>query len=291
MSQGDWLPVVRRPSLPVWLLAHGSCLVVFVLIPATATGDLVHFDELNSWTDTGPTGSYYNGDSGIGSNSLGWSSGQVHFGNQFDESFGGIWNGFAYSNINDSTTSGITNQYAAFPGTDVGGTGNYAVGFSGDHAFFNLPRTGVPQSVFATNTTYAALSMLNGDQFGKKFGGPSGDDPDFFSVTFSGFDDFNGEGNLTGSVEFFLADYRFDDNSLDYVLDEWEPVDLSSLGALRSVQISFDSSDVGSFGINTPTYVALDHLDFQVIPEPHAAGLMALLLVGWWGTSRGRKRC
>ncbi len=228
------------------------------------------FDELNVWSD--PEETYYNGDAGIGSNMQGWTSGGVYFGNSFDERFGGFWNGFAYSRVRDVTTAGFTNQYAAYHlpgvGSDVSGTGNYAIAYAGNQTFFNLPSLSRIESVFLTNSTYSALSMLNGDSFSKKFGGDDGNDPDFFAVVFNGFDGLNGTGNLMGSNRVYLADYRFDDNSLDYLIDQWTEFEMDSLGAVRSVSLVFESSDVGQFGINTPTFVAMDNLSFVAIPEP-----------------------
>jgi hypothetical protein len=228
--------------------------------------------------------SFYNG--GPVTNTNGWSSNGVHFGNSYNSSFGGFWNGWSYSNVNNTTTPGFTNQYAAFTGTGFGGGGNYAVGYDGSHDYINLPPGAVPASARVTNTTYAALSMLNGDSFAKKFGGPTGNDPDFFSVVFTGYDAPNGTGNVTGTpVEFFLADYRFANNSLDYVVNTWELVDLTPLGNAASLRISFTSSDVGAFGINTPSYVALDNL--TLIPEP---GFAWALLGGVAGGFMRRRR-
>jgi hypothetical protein len=238
--------------------------------------------------------SFYNGDSGIGTNTNGWSSGGVFFGNSYNSSFGGFWNGFSYSNVINTTTPGFTNQYAAYapasPGAGAGGSNIYAVAYSGSHAFFNLPANTLLSSVSVTNTTYAALSMLNGDSFAKKFGGPSGNDPDFFRVTFNGFDDLNGTGTLIGSVTVNLADYTFANNSQDYLLSDWLNVDLTSLGNSRSVRLSFESSDVGAFGINTPTYVALDNLRLAAVPEPSSLAMLIIAGVGagWW-RRRNRK--
>jgi hypothetical protein len=170
----------------------------------------------------------------------------------------------------------------------VGSGGNYAVVYSGSQAFWNMQRPSNLQSIFLTNTAYTMYSILDGDQFTERFGGPNGDDPDFFSVRFEGFDSFGGNGTSTGFVDFFLADYRFDDNSLDYVIRDWTQVNLSSLGLVQSVRISFASSDVGQFGINTPTYVAIDNLAISAVPEP-SSWLMAAVVVGGMMARRMRQ--
>ncbi|MEM1227989.1 MAG: DUF4465 domain-containing protein, partial [Planctomycetota bacterium] len=115
---------------------------------------------------------------------------------------------------------------------------------------------------------FTALSIENGDGFAKEFGGVSGDDPDLFTVTFTGHSDVGATGTVTGTREYILADYRFADNSQDFIVDTWQLVDLTSLGTVRSVSIGFFSTDVGGFGINTPTYVAIDNLSITAVPEP-----------------------
>ena len=87
---------------------------------------------------------------------------------------------------------------------------------------------------------------------------------------------------VTGEVEFYLADYRFADNGEDYIVDTWEYIDLSSLGAVKSLEFGLSSSDVGDFGMNTPAYFALD----TVVPEPSS---MALMVFGSLLISRRRK--
>ena len=179
--------------------------------------------------------------------------------------------GWSYSSVNDTTTAGFANQWAAITGSDLSGSGNYALATSSlspNGAFVNLHAGLEADSIFVTNTTFAFLSMLNGDGFAKQFGGTTGNDPDFFKVIFTGFDEADAIGNETGSVEFLLADFRFADNSLDFIVDQWELVDLSLIGSARSIGISFDSSDVGDFGINTPVYVAVDALQLQPMNVP-----------------------
>lgn len=220
-----------------------------------------------------PAQSFYNG--GPATNSAGWQSGGVTFGNSFTADWGGYWNGVVYSNVVDTATAGFGNQYAAYAGGGVGGSGIYAVVYAGSAAFFNLPAGYVAQSVALTNTTYAALDMLNGSGFSKKFGGASGQDADFLDVILTGYAGAGGVGDVTGSVTFRLADYTFPDNAADYIVSAWSTVDLTPLGSAASVRFSWAGSDVGMFGLNTPTYVALDNLTLTAIPEPSAFAALA----------------
>ena len=110
--------------------------------------------------------------------------------------------------------------------------------------------------MYVTNGTYPFLSMRDGDGFAKKFGGVTGEDPDFFLLTIKKYY----EGDLSmDSINFYLADYRFDDNSQDYIVDEWTYIDLTSLGNVDSLQFTLSSTDVGQFGMNTPAYFLMDN--------------------------------
>lgn len=218
-----------------------------------ATQSFFNGPDPNGTTTTGP----FDDTVVLGS----FQSGEVGFNNNFSSTFGS-WNGFAYSNVVDTTTAGFANQHASFAGSGASDSDTYGVGFVPSNAFYDKPTISLSDdddrrfsSIDITNTTYAALSMLNGDMFAKKFGGVSGDDPDFLSLAITGLD---ADGNSIGNVVFFLADFRFDDNSLDYIVDEWTTVDLTSIQHARSIQFEISSSDVGSFGINTPTYFAAD---------------------------------
>ena len=115
------------------------------------------------------------------------------------------------------------------------------------------------------------------------FGGPSGDDPDFFMLTITGLDM---QGQSVGSVDFYLADYRFEDNGLDVLVDSWTEVDLTSLDGAVQLSFALDSSDVGAFGMNTPAYFAIDNL--RLVPEP--ASLILLLSGGAVAAYRRRKQ-
>lgn len=55
------------------------------------------------------------------------------------------------------------------------------------------------------------------------------------------------------SVEIYLA------NGTD-VVTSWKNYDLSSLGAVNTISFSFDGTDKGDYGVNTPKYVAIDDI-------------------------------
>ena len=198
----------------------------------------------------------------------GFASGIVSLPNNFNENYES-WDGWAVSATNDVTTPGFTNQYSAITGSGFDGSVSYGVAFSFADNFIRLsdsnngPFSGVVNGLYITNSTYAYLSMLDGDAFAKKFGGETGDDPDFFSVVFRGHSD----GVMsTDSVEFFLGDYRATDAADDFLVDEWTWVDLSGLGEVDSLSFSMRSSDVGEFGINTPLYFCVDDITVSNTP-------------------------
>lgn len=194
-----------------------------------------------------------------------FSSGDCEFLNYYDTAYGGYWaSGWAYTNIGDDTTAGFTNLFGNITGLDQSGSGNYAVGQQNARVRLTGSSQGkLVSGLYITNTTYAYLSMRDGDAIAKKFGGATGDDPDFFKIVIRNFHN----GALSGdSVEFFLADFRDSDNSKDYIVNSWEWLDLTSLGLTDSLVFTMVSSDVGMWGINTPLFFSIDGLVTNVQP-------------------------
>ncbi len=239
-------------------------LVLAFAIASVAGADIANFDDLSLAPE-----SYWNGSDGSG----GFASGSAYFNNDYNSTYDS-WDGFSYSNITDTTSSGWTAQYNAITGVGQNSSANYAIGFDPVAAGFGteLPTMTVDsartvEGFYVTNNNYAYYSMLNGDAIAKKFGGGSGDDEDWFLLTITGKD---AGGVLTGTVDFYLADYQFADNSQDYIVDTWEYVDLISLGAVKSLEFSLNSSDASELGMNTPAYFAMD----TVVPEPATMALL-----------------
>lgn len=177
------------------------------------------------------------------------------------------WSGFSISTMTDTLTPGWSNQYSAYTG---GGFNSSTYGvyypFLGEGIQL-FAESSEPLSLMITNTTYAALSMRDGDGYGKKFGDTLNADGvvdgtnggDFFKVwiigSYSGF--------KTDSIEFYLADYRFAEDSLDYIIDEWVELDLTPIGFVDRIDFRFESSDTNEYGIRTPMYFAMDDFTYN----------------------------
>ncbi len=238
----------------------------------------------------GPGGSLVTTESDFASTGSGITG---NFANTYNEFFDGpdgtgtfqfdFWSGWAYSKNTDTVTPGVGNQYSAVAGSGAGGSLNYGIANGDVTIGFGSVLDFTGRGIDVTNTTYAHHSMRDGDFFGKKFG----DDPattdvvetdvaDWFRLTVEGFL----SGGSTGTVEFYLADFRFADDADDYLVDAWRFVDLSSLGLVDQLGFDLSSSDTGAFGMNTPDYFAIDNIG--AVPEPAAvalvAGVLALLV-------------
>jgi hypothetical protein len=188
----------------------------------------------------------------------GFQSGLAYFKNTYDTSFGfGFWaGGFGWSTLTDSVTSGFTNQMSAKAASGYNSPG-YGIGQQHAVVVLNNGTAAQPLSVRFSNSTYAYNSMRDGDTFAKKFGGLTGNDPDFFKVVVF---PYAGGNMLNDSAEFYLADFRFSDNTLDYLVSTWDSLDLSGLPLCDSLKFVLRSSDNGAFGMNTPAYFCLDDL-------------------------------
>ena len=194
-------------------------------------------------------------------------SGAIELPNFFDAEFN-FWSGWSITADTNTTTPGFLNQYSAIPGEGALQSRTYAVGYIYDPIIVrHQPHAlGKPMiGLYITNSTYAYLSMRDGDSFAKKFGGETGNDPDFLLITFK---KYSGGVLSADSIDFYLADYRFPNAQDDYLVSDWAYVDLSILGPMDSLSIRMTSSDNGIFGMNTPSYVCIDHLTTDNLQLP-----------------------
>lgn len=208
--------------------------------------------------------SYWNGSDQSG----GFHSGSVFFPNDYNPDFGS-WSKWAYSNMGNDSVQSWMNQYSVISGYGFDTTGTnqiYGVSYV-PIDWMTSETTPVPlyiddtssktvQGFFINNSTYTALTMENGNDFAKKFGGEDGNDPDWLKLEIWGY--LNGM--ETDTIDYYLADFRFENNTKDYIIKTWQWVDISEIGKIDSLYFNMTSSDVGMYGINTPTYFCMDNL-------------------------------
>ena len=192
---------------------------------------------------------FYNGSDSAGS----FNSGKATYINNYNPAWQS-WDGVSVSNMKDTTTPGYGNQYSVISGSGVNYSSNYAVAHK--QTTVVLHNQQVVKGMYVNNGTYPTLSMRDGDQFAKKFGGNDGNDPDFLRIIATGH-----IGNSTTTDMFYLADYRFSDNSKDYLVKDWTHWNLERLGDVDSIVFTMESSDTGQFGMNTPAYFCFDNFN------------------------------
>ena len=182
-----------------------------------------------------------------------------------------FWGGFTASNRSDLSPTGLDAQFTAATGGGFDGSSQYAVAYAMGAQTEVSAADGSPQTVsgcYVTNNLWAYQNMHDGDYTATPFGGTSGNDPDWFKLTATGK---NANGQTVGTLDFYLADYRFANNEQDYILDTWEWFDLSPLGQVTSISFSLSSSKNNSGGMITPAYFCMDDFNGSapvVVDEP-----------------------
>ncbi|MFK7738291.1 MAG: DUF4465 domain-containing protein [Pirellulaceae bacterium] len=273
--------------------------IVLTFCSSASQAGLVDFEDVGAGL---ADDSFFNG--GPNDSTTPWVSSGVSFDNSFTNFDGGFtaWDGWAYSNVQDNSTAGFGNQYAAFSttgsaaGFGAGNSRTYAIANTGsakdaNGSVLNFATNASLESIDITNSTYALLALRDGDDGGANFA-QQFVDGDFFRLTITGFEGEGATGLETGNIDLDLANYFDSGAADDFILTDWTTVDLSSLGISKSLRFSLDSNVVDVFGsavfLNTPTHIAVDNLNFVAVPEP---GCLGLLVCGsLLSLSRARRR-
>lgn len=170
-----------------------------------------------------------------------------------------VYNLGSADGANKGAGAGSSNTFAVAFGYDGPQSSNAAARFSfTGNAEFPLA------SIEVCNTSYTYGVLMNGNPFGNTPDKNIIEAKGWFRVEFYGFD---AQGNPTNGgkpVELYLADGRSSASAV--VVDRWTVCDLSPLGKVNTVKVSFNGSDTGEWGLNTPTYVALDNLVIETTP-------------------------
>jgi hypothetical protein len=181
--------------------------------------------------------------------------------------YGGTWEGFCVSRRNFTySRPDPLNQFTAttLGGKDGPGTpymiAYYGIGANTENNCRITLRDGMPcgaTGMYVTNTYYNYLSMTTGDGFARRF-----EQGDWFLLTAFGYDQ---NGNVTGTAEFYLADYRSENKQQHYIVQDWRWFDLSGLGAVTYLEFTLSSNDNAVYGMNTPAYFCMDQLTLSLI--------------------------
>ena len=173
----------------------------------------------------------------------------------------GYWGGFTASNRTDLSQTGLEAQYTAAAGCGYDGSTQYAVAYTMGVQTEVYATDGQLHTVtgcYVTNNLWTYQDILQGGYGELPYGGTTGNDPDWFKVTATGK---NASGQTVGTLDFYLADYRFANNEEDYVLDTWEWFDLSPLGDVATISFSLSSSRGSGYNMITPAYFCMDNFN------------------------------
>lgn len=111
-----------------------------------------------------------------------------------------------------------------------------------------------PRFIYAIQiapTTYLLGVMKNGNAFARALTSPT----DFFRVKATGY---------VGSTKTATIDIPIAVNGT--FLEGWGTGTLQGLGRVTSVEFTFEGSDTGDYGLNTPTYFAFDNVVVEDLP-------------------------
>lgn len=230
-----------------------------------ATGSVVApatFEDLGLAPD-----SYWCGDTDDEDYDMGYfRSGDFQFSNFYMAEYGS-WAWYAYSSITANDGSTWADQFQSAPG---GGHDSATFGVAYVDAYWGPsnvvvdgPEEGTElEGMWVTNSAWTLYSILNGDGISGPF-----EKGDYLKVMVTGYDS---EENPTGTAEFYLADYRSENESEHYALNTWKWMDLSDAGKLQYFRITMESTKSNDWGPTTPMYVCIDDVNTS---ETYTSGI------------------
>ncbi len=221
------------------------------------------FEDLNLVSDRYWTGPADNAEEVAGAYGTEWvgsfKSGGYEFVNNYNPTYG-LWMGCAYSTMTVTTFADYsTDQWNSCVGHGARNSATYGVLYG--NSLPNLPMEVIKvndapegkviKGMDITNSAWVIDCVKNGNGCAAKFEKGS-----WFKVIFTG----TKADKTSATVDYYLADYRSDNEADWTLLTDWEWIDLSSLGQVVSLSISFDGSDQSYGYLNTSTYVCIDNV-------------------------------
>lgn len=181
-----------------------------------------------------------------------------------------LWNGGTFlstfaSTIEADPEAGLESQCLVnYKDTKTGfggynGSKTFVVGFGKDIAASSIYFENGAEYVFdhfwVANTLYTAVAMTYGNAYANEL---SYEDNSYMRLIIEGYDKSD---NKTGQVVYYLADFRTAKSP--GIIKGWNQVGLSTLGKVNKLKFSFEGSDVGEYGLNTPTYFCFDDITYR----------------------------
>ena len=239
-------------------------------------GDLQVATFENLWTD--PEDGFWMGDFSKGVEGSTFVSGSFRFSNFASDTYGGepttpFWGNYAYSQTTTNTFSSyIIDQFNNAVGGGVDNSETFLVAYpqGGTIDVINNEDGAVIPGMYITNNAWVVDAILHGDGMSTADGTETGaftgnigfQTGDWFLLTITAD---NGK-----SIEYYLADYRSADETQHYYVNDWQWLDLSSLGTVKSLSFFLTSSRRNKWGTTTPSFFCLDNIGAE---EPAGNGI------------------
>ncbi len=233
-------------------------------VRAIVKGDLKVATFENLWVD--PEDGFWMGDVNKSGQNTTFVSGSFRFNNYYQSEYS-YWTNFSYSQqTSNAFSSLIPDQFNNAVGGGADNSETFLVTYISGSMFgneqaatievINNENGAVIPGCYITNDAYAVNAILHGDGMSTENGTSTGNvgfkTGDWFKLTITA-----DNGN---SIDCYLADYRSANEADHYYLNTWEWIDLSSLGTVKKLTFSMDSSRKNNWGMTTPSYFCLDNI-------------------------------
>lgn len=163
----------------------------------------------------------------------------------------GSWSGFVAAGKKDTSFKDYTTDKNTCVGHGYADSKNYVVYYPsyGEPSTIDLPKAQTVRGFYGAVNTYVQNSIKNGDGFARAF-----KKGDYLRLDCIGVK----ADNSTDTISYYIAEYP--ESTLIYAKD-WTWFDLSNLGDVKKIYFSFDGTDKGQYGLNTPTYLLIDNFN------------------------------
>ena len=219
-----------------------------------ATFEEIELGEESYWNGSDKRGTQIDGGYGSVAYANTFVSGSFRFNNTYNETWNS-WSGFAVSNTTSVVFNNYdTDQYNSAVGHGHDGSANYAVVYPYGERIevMNKPEGEVVGGFYVTNTANNVKAYTEGDGMTGKF-----EAGDWCKLTITGY---RADGT-SADVEVYLADYRSASEAERGYIDNWQWVDLTSLGKVVELGFAVSSSHNNEYGMTTPGYFCMDGLN------------------------------